>query len=183
MITINLDPDNPNRIYTCRIPEDDILWDNITKTELIRRLKKYWNITEEEPKPKTCVSYPDYHNRYIKKSLNKKYPVTDSKLRKKPYYVYDFKYYMFYNTRKTSWQFVPEEVIQMIELEKAGYKIKEIYNLIDFIYDIVKLESLYKWFRVYHEGKLNVAICFMIDNYLWSNDDKPLKKDYVMRGI
>ena len=33
------------------------------------------------------------------------------------------------------------------------------------------------------EGKLNVAICFMIDNYFWSNDDKPLKKDYVMRGI
>ena len=53
----------------------------------------------------------------------------------------------------------------------------------DFIYDRVNLESLYKWFNVYHEGKLDVAICFMIDNYLWSNDDKPLKKDYVMRGI
>lgn len=38
MITINPDPDNPNRIYTCRIPENDILWKNITKTELIRRL-------------------------------------------------------------------------------------------------------------------------------------------------
>lgn len=82
MITINPDPDNPNRIYTCRIPENDILWVDITKTELIRRLNEYW-----------------------------------------------------------------------------------------------------KWFRVYHEGKLNIAISFMIDNYLWSNDDKPLKKDYVMRGI
>lgn len=156
MITINPDPDNPNMIYTCRIPENDILWVDITKTELIRRLNEYWNITEE--KPKTGVSYPDYHN-------------------------YDFKYYMFYNTRKTTWQFVPEEVIQMIEFEKAGYNIKEIYNIMDFIYDSVTLESLYKWFGVYHEGKLNVAICFMIDNYLWSNDNKPLKKDYVMRGI
>lgn len=181
MITINPDPDNPNMIYTCRIPENDILWVDITKTELIRRLNEYWNITEE--KPKTCVSYPDYHKRYIKEKLNKKYPVTDSQLRKKPYYVYDFKYYMFYNTRKTTWQFVPEEVIQMIEFEKAGYNIKEIYNIMDFIYDRVTLESLYKWFNVYHEGKLDVAICFMIDNYLWSNDDKPLKKDYVMRGI
>ena len=26
---------------------------------------------------------------------------------------------MFYNTRKTTWQFVPEEVIQMIEFEKG----------------------------------------------------------------
>lgn len=156
MITINPDPDNPNIIYTCRIPENDILWVDITKTELIRRLKE---------------------------DLNKKYPVTDSQLRKKPYYVYDFRCYMFYNTRKTTWQFVPEEVIQMIEFEKAGYGIKEIYNLIDFIYDSVNLESLYKWFRVYHEGKLDIAICFMIDNYLWSNNDKPLKKDYVMRGV
>lgn len=180
MITINPDPDNPNMIYTCRIPESNIIWKNITTNELIKNLKEYWNLTKEEPK--TCVSYPDYRNRYIKKSLNKKYPVTNSKLRKTRYYVYDFKYYMFYNTRKTSWQFVPEEVIQMIELEKAGYNIKEIYNLIDFIYDIVNLESLYKWFRAYLEGKLNVAICFMIDNYLWGNDDKPLKKDYVMMG-
>lgn len=46
MITINPDPDNPNMIYTCRIPENDILWVDITKTELIRRLNEYWNITE-----------------------------------------------------------------------------------------------------------------------------------------
>ena len=52
MITINPDQDNPNMIYTCRIPENDILWVDITKTELIRRLEEYWNITEE--KPKTC---------------------------------------------------------------------------------------------------------------------------------
>lgn len=181
MMTVSLDPDNPNIVYSCRIPEDDILWKNITRQEFLNRLKDHWNITEEEPK--VCVSYPDYHDRYDKEKLNQKYPVTDSQLRKKPYYVYDFKYYMFYNTRKTTWQFVPEEVIQMIEFEKAGYNIKEIYNIMDFIYDSVTLESLYKWFGVYHEGKLNVAICFMIDNYLWSNDDKPLKKDYVMRGI
>lgn len=81
MITINPDPDNPNRIYTCRIPENDILWVDITKTELIRRLEEYWNITEE--KPKTCVSYPDYHKRYIKEKLNKKYPVTNPQLREK----------------------------------------------------------------------------------------------------
>lgn len=43
MITINPDPDNPNMIYTCRIPENDILWVDITKTELIRRLNEYWN--------------------------------------------------------------------------------------------------------------------------------------------
>nr|DAU32692.1 MAG TPA: hypothetical protein [Caudoviricetes sp.] len=77
---------------------------------------------------------------------------------------------------------IPEEVIQMIELKKAGYNIKEIYNLINFIYDDVNLESLYKWFRTYFEGKLYTAIGFMIDNHNWI-DDKPLKKDYFMRGI
>lgn len=38
MITINPDPDNPNMIYTCRIPENDILWKNITKTENLCKL-------------------------------------------------------------------------------------------------------------------------------------------------
>lgn len=77
---------------------------------------------------------------------------------------------------------IPEEVIQMIELEKAGYTIKEIYQSKDFIYDVVSLETLYKWFSSYHEGKLNTAISFMIGNHNWVGD-KPLKKDYIMRRI
>lgn len=179
MMTVSLDPDNPNIVYSCRIPEDDILWKNITRQEFLNRLKDHWNITYEE-KPKVCVSYPDYRDRYDKERLNKKFPVTYSKLRETSYYVYDFRYHMFYNARKTTWQFVPEEVIQMIELKKAGYNIKEIYNLINFIYDTVNLDSLYKWFRTYFEGKLYTAIGFMIDNHNWI-DDKPLKKDYIMK--
>ena len=180
MMTVSLDPDNPNIVYSCRIPEDDILWKNITRQEFLNRLKDHWNITEEEPK--VCVSYPDYHDRYDKEKLNQKYPVTDSELRETSYYVYDFRYHMFYNHRKTTWRFVPEEVIQMIELEKAGYTIKEIYQSNDFIYDVVSLETLYKWFSSYHEGKLNTAISFMIGNHNWVGD-KPLKKDYIMRRI